>query len=162
LKQLVNIPKEKGFEMVFYQEGQRLSKDTKIAAINRPVVWSFEKSMLYNLFKNFSNFWGSFSKILKGQEKVRAPEALQPAEKKVQTELSSAELFEESKGVPEGQDLIEKAETSSEEEIMAQPAKESLPKEPKKVVEIQDVVEKSEAEVKKRKDFRRDRLDYFI
>ena len=162
LKQLVNIPKEKGFEMVFYQEGQRLSRDTKIAAINRPVVWSFEKSMLYNLFKNFSNFWESFSKILKGQEKVKAPEALQPAEEKVQTELSSAELFEESKDVPKGQDLIEKAETSSEKEIMAQPAKESPPKVPEKVVEIEDIVKKSEAEAKKRKDFRRDRLDYFI
>ena len=137
LKQLVNIPKEKGFEMVFYQEGQRLPKDTKMAAVNRPIVWNLEKSVLYNLFKNFSNFLGNFGKILKGQEKLKAPEALQPAEEAIQTELGSGESVEESKGVSDGQ-------------------------EPTKIVEIQDVVEKSEAESKRRKDFRRDRLDYFI
>jgi len=162
LKQLVNIPREKGFEMVFYQEGQRLSRDTKIAALNRPITWSIERSMLYNLFKNFSKFWGNLSKFLKVQEKAEAPEALQAAEKEVQTESIYDELVVESQPILKKQDMIEEAETPSKEERRAQSAEESRPIEPKKVFEIQDTVKKSETEAKKRKDFRRDRLDYFI
>jgi hypothetical protein len=159
---LINIPKEKGFEVVFYQEGQRLSRDTKMAAINRPVTWSIEKAVLYDLFKNFSRFWGTFGRILKEEEKIKVPEAMPTAGVEAPIEQEIDKFVDESEGRPEEQEGIEKEEIPSTEEINDQPVEESLSKDSTKVVGIQDVIEKSETEVKKRKDFRRDRLDYFI
>ena len=73
LKQLTNLPHEKGYEIVFRESERKLPRDMKLKTIKGSLVWSFEKSMLFPVFKNFHNFWVGIIEILKQKEAKTAP-----------------------------------------------------------------------------------------
>ncbi len=73
LTQLVDIQKQKGYDLVFYENGQKLSKNTKIKEIRLPLTWDLEKSPLLPIFSNFYQFWRNFFKII-SQKLVQSEE----------------------------------------------------------------------------------------
>jgi hypothetical protein len=178
-KRLVNIPKQKGYELVFIQNGQKLPNDTEIAAVNQPLAWTLETSVLQEPYTKFFKFVGKSLRLLKEKEKEKAPISLEIPQKNDIPESTSEKLPEAPREIPESNDLVEppterKVLTYPEKELVVQDAskkksmvdvtEESSKKESKGVSEVQEGVDKKAEEDlrKKRKDVRRDRLDYFI
>ncbi len=67
LKQLTYIPKEKAYDIIFYERGQKLQRDRKMKEIRNALGWSLEKSVLLAIFEKFYGFWTEFFKIISGK-----------------------------------------------------------------------------------------------
>ncbi|MDD1779088.1 MAG: hypothetical protein LUQ65_13055 [Candidatus Helarchaeota archaeon] len=167
-KRLVNIPKQKGYELVFYQSGRRLPNDMAIAAINQPLAWTLETGVLQEPYAKFFKFLGKSLGLLKEQR----------SEKETILEPTSEKVQEAPTGIPEPQERVEgttehKVLTDQEKELAVLDTSKKkdttdLPEDPSKKEEkggseAQEGVNKAEEDLrKKRKEARRDRLDYFI
>ena len=124
LKQLINLPQEKGFEIVFFESGRKLPKTMKLSYVRQPLVWNFEKSVLLPIFKNFYEFWEEILKILDDREREESQEPLISPE----TEVS------------ESQKLLNNSED---------------------MVEIQESDDVPENNTKKKREYKRYKLDYY-
>ncbi|MFX1298757.1 MAG: hypothetical protein ACFFD2_28345, partial [Promethearchaeota archaeon] len=65
LKQLTDLPHKKSYDILFYEKGQKLPRNTLIKNIKHPLTWSVEKSTFLPVFRKFYNFWKDFFKILR-------------------------------------------------------------------------------------------------
>ena len=74
------LPKKKGFEIIFYENGQKLQKETQMKDIKYPLTWGLEKSVLLPVFKKFYYFWKDFFKILRKKKQEQVQEPLQQSE----------------------------------------------------------------------------------
>ncbi len=101
LKQLINLPQEKGYEVVIFEAGQKLSKDTKLKDIRQPLVWDIEKSVLIPIFKNFHKFWGDIVKILEQNESKKKQD---PLDSPISEAVNPQETIENSKNIVKIQD----------------------------------------------------------
>lgn len=73
LKELVELPEDKRYEIRLYEEGRELPQDMKVKEISHPVTWQWEISAQYLILKNFLMIWDEVIKILKaGGEDLRA------------------------------------------------------------------------------------------
>ena len=89
LKQLINFPREKGYEIIFSEAGRKLPRDTKLNVIKQPLVWSLEKSVLFPILKNFYRFWKGVIEILRKKQTKEKPKTLEDFELEVSNQLSS-------------------------------------------------------------------------
>jgi CRISPR/Cas system-associated endoribonuclease Cas2/proteasome lid subunit RPN8/RPN11 len=64
LRQLTYIPKEKAYDIIFYERGQKLQRDRKMKEIRNALEWNLEKSVLLPIFQKFYGFWKEFFKII--------------------------------------------------------------------------------------------------
>ncbi len=181
LKKLTYIPKQKGYDIVFYEEGRKLLNDTAIKEINHPLMWSLEKSVLPLIFKKFYEFWKGIVNILiqKEVEQVKATPAEAQQEKpipKTQIQEKPAEIHIETPP-PESQKAEHPAEPTGKKAVAETPIKETLAERQVEVVTLSEGVKEKplavekirppkevpkDASEEKDKKFKRDRLDYFI
>ncbi len=92
LKQLINLPQEKGYEIIFYESGRKLQRDTKLKDIKAPLVWSLEKSLLFPVFQNFYKFWLDIIEILYKRESEKLPKKLESSDLERATQISNNSL----------------------------------------------------------------------
>ncbi|MHA1277960.1 MAG: hypothetical protein ACTSQ8_12290 [Candidatus Helarchaeota archaeon] len=87
LNQLTYIPKNIGYEIIFYEDGRKLQRDVMMGEIKYPLEWRLEKTVLIPLFKKFHKFWkGLFNLIdnkLQAKKQV-IPGEIQVLEKKLE------------------------------------------------------------------------------
>jgi hypothetical protein len=156
LKQLTYLPQKKGHEVIFYKEGLKLLKSTKIKDINHPLTWSLEKSVLIPVFKNFHGFLTGIAKILKEKEVQEIPPKVSEVETKAVPKILdlSVETYEL-------QPIFKNFFTFLNAVIKI--LEKEAEKRQKKEVENQVSYEISDqAPEKKRREIDRNRLDYFI
>ena len=162
-KRLVNTPKQKGYELVFYQSGQKLPNDTQMVAINQPLVWSLETSVLQEPYNKFFKFLGKSLGLLREKEKV--PVSVAPPQQERSPEPTIEKSPEAPEAIPEPQEKEKGLVTlpPAEKEVAPDLVKDASAKDSKSDSEREGVVQKAEEDLrKKQKEVRRDRLDYFI
>ena len=164
-KRLVNISKQKSYELVFYQSGQQLPNDTKMVAINQPLAWSLEKSVLQESYNKFFKFVGKSLGLLREKEKEKVPVSVAPPQQERSPEPAIDKSSEAPEAIPEPQEKEKVLVTlpPAEKEVAPDLVKEIPAKDSKSDSERERAGQKAEEDLsKKRKEVRRDRLDYFI
>lgn len=155
LKQLTNRPKEKGYEVVFYEKGRKLTRATKLKVIKHPLVWSLEKSVLLPIFQNFHKFWEEIIEILQQKESEKIQKALEDSETEVISQHSS-NLSKES-----GLQIIFKNFSTFLNDIF-QVLENKNAEKSQKTAKVGDSLKKPEDNLKKKKkNLKRYKLDYY-
>ncbi|MHA1266195.1 MAG: hypothetical protein ACTSRS_13260 [Candidatus Helarchaeota archaeon] len=99
LKELTNLPKERGYELVFYEKKRKLLKSTKIKDIEDVLEWDWEKAPAFPIIQSFAKLWNGIIGILQHQQSGKVLERKELEE----VELSRGEKFletEESLEIP--------------------------------------------------------------
>jgi hypothetical protein len=164
-KRMVNIPKQKGYELVFYQSGQELPNDTKMEAINQPLGWSLEKSALQESYAKFFKFLGKSLRLIREKEKEKIPVSVEPPQQQKSPEPAIDKSSEALEAVrePQEKEKVLIALLPAEKEVSLDLVRDTPAKDSKNASEREKASEKTEEDLlKKKKEVRRDRLDYFI
>ncbi|HUY00425.1 MAG TPA: hypothetical protein VMV49_12765 [Candidatus Deferrimicrobium sp.] len=156
LKQLTYLPQKKGHEVIFYEAGHKLPKNTKIKNVNHPLTWSLEKSVLLPIFKNFHKFLAGIAEIFKEKEVQEIQPQITESDTKAVPQMSNLPTEKH-----ELQPILKNFFTFLN--VVIKILENETEKRQKKEVENQVSYEISDpSPEKKRRETDRNRLDYFI
>ncbi len=64
LRRLTYIPQQKGYDIRFFEEGKILQNDLKVENIEHPLIWTYTKSVILPIYQKFYHFWKDFFKLI--------------------------------------------------------------------------------------------------